>query len=163
MPAFSLRHRPSAQGVTLIELVVVVAILAILAGLAVPSFRAMILNNRITTATQELESLLQWAKSEALLQTITVGQAPTDTANGQTPGPVTWQAKKKVDATLLRELTLPASVQLTASDKAQTQFGPGLIASPLTIGLSAIGANQCWRLQVTGNVIRKERQACPKN
>jgi type IV fimbrial biogenesis protein FimT len=60
------------QGFTLIELMVTVAISAILLGIGVPSFRAMIQNNRIDAASNDLVSGLQLARSEAIKRGIPV-------------------------------------------------------------------------------------------
>ena len=53
------------RGFTLIELVVTMAIAAILLTQAVPSFRAMIANNRITTQINELVTAINYGRSEA--------------------------------------------------------------------------------------------------
>jgi type IV fimbrial biogenesis protein FimT len=57
---------PSARGFTLIELITVILIAAILMALAAPPFRALILNNRITTQTNNFISALNLARSEAV-------------------------------------------------------------------------------------------------
>ncbi|GAA3951006.1 GspH/FimT family pseudopilin [Allohahella marinimesophila] len=54
------------QGFTLLELMIVLAISAILLTVGVPSFQAMIKNNRITTATNSFVSQLNYARSEAI-------------------------------------------------------------------------------------------------
>jgi type IV fimbrial biogenesis protein FimT len=54
------------RGFTLIELMVVVSLLAVLLGVGVPSFRATIESNRITTVTNDLVAALQYARSEAV-------------------------------------------------------------------------------------------------
>lgn len=52
-------------GVTLIELLVAITILAIVVTAAIPSFQDFIRNNRVTGQSNELSSLLSFARSEA--------------------------------------------------------------------------------------------------
>lgn len=56
----------TARGFSLVELVVTVAVLAVLAGVAVPSFQAMMHRNRLTAAANEMVATLQLAKLEAV-------------------------------------------------------------------------------------------------
>jgi type IV fimbrial biogenesis protein FimT len=55
-----------ARGFTLVELMAVIGIAAILAGLAVPSFRETIANNRLKTHASMLQTSLLLARSEAI-------------------------------------------------------------------------------------------------
>ena len=94
------RHIP--QGFTMIEMMVVVSLIAILASLAAPSFTTAIANQRVNSAAQELQSILLFARSEAVYKR-------TDsslTANGQT-----WSAKTASDVS--REAVLPSVVTVT--------------------------------------------------
>lgn len=54
------------KGFTLLEVIVTVSIAAILVSIAVPSFKTMFKNNRITTGTNEFVAGLVLARSEAL-------------------------------------------------------------------------------------------------
>ena len=56
----------SQLGFTLIELMVTVSIIAILAVITAPNLQSYIQNNRINTASQNLLSTLQTARSEAM-------------------------------------------------------------------------------------------------
>ena len=60
------RCRTNQNGFTLVELMVTIAIAAILVAIAVPSFRSMILSNRIHGATAEFQSALAIARAEAI-------------------------------------------------------------------------------------------------
>lgn len=58
-------NRSKHGGFTLLELLVVVVILGILGMLAVPSYRDLMLNNRLVTATNDLLADLALARSES--------------------------------------------------------------------------------------------------
>jgi type IV fimbrial biogenesis protein FimT len=58
-------HRSHA-GFTIIELMFAVAIAAILVAVAIPSFRTMIVSNRLTTQANELVGAVNYARSEAI-------------------------------------------------------------------------------------------------
>jgi len=54
------------MGFTAIELLIVMAIMAILAALAAPSFAALVESWRVREATEQLQSTLYFARSEAI-------------------------------------------------------------------------------------------------
>jgi len=59
-------HSRQSQGVTLIELMIVIVITAILAAISVPAFQDTIDRNRLRAITDVLNGDFQFAKSEAI-------------------------------------------------------------------------------------------------
>ncbi|MCY1523651.1 type II secretion system protein H [compost metagenome] len=72
------------NGFTLIELMVVIAIVAILASIGYPSFNTAMLNNRISTQTNSLVGLLQYARTEAVANRTIVRVCGSTNANNAT-------------------------------------------------------------------------------
>jgi type IV fimbrial biogenesis protein FimT len=55
-----------ARGLTLLELMTALTVLGVLLSIAIPSFRQFTINSRTTSATNDLVTALQLARSEAL-------------------------------------------------------------------------------------------------
>lgn len=66
-PRIALGARPwRSRGFSLTETLVVMVVVAILAGIAAPSFGALMRETRLTTVTNDLVSTLHFARSEAI-------------------------------------------------------------------------------------------------
>lgn len=138
-------HGARHDGFTLIEAMVVVALVAILAALAAPSFTTLIANQRVTSSAQELQTLLQFARAEAVYQRT----ASTVTATGQK-----WEAK--VGAKVLREAVLPDAVTVTPASANGVSFDitgtakPAAGSAPYLVSVSAAKASSIQCISVTG-------------
>lgn len=62
-------HR--SNGFTLIELMIVIALVALIASYGIPQFNTMMQNGRISTQVNELQGLMQLARSEAVTSRVT--------------------------------------------------------------------------------------------
>lgn len=99
----------SARGFTLIELMVVVTLVAVLSAIAVPSFRDLLLNQRLAASTSNFVAALSLTRTEALKRSQTVTLTPKATKDWSSG----WEVKSAVDgvATTLRAFeALPAGV-----------------------------------------------------
>ncbi len=68
--------KPTLTGFTLLELLITIAVLSILMMVAMPSFKTMMMNNRISTTTDALVSALNYARHTALSKNTSVMICP---------------------------------------------------------------------------------------
>lgn len=73
-------------GFTLIELIITVAIAAIVLAIGIPSFKETILQNRLTTYTNQLIGAINLARSEAIKRGVRVTPCPSNGADCEAIG-----------------------------------------------------------------------------
>jgi type IV fimbrial biogenesis protein FimU len=119
------RRHPKAQGAfTLIEMLIVVVLLAIFAAIAIPSFSRLTHNNQALTAANELYSVLQYARSEALSRGR--GVTVSVTASDAWAGEITVKAGSET----LRHYAKGLFGKASASSSLTTlTFCPGFVAA----------------------------------
>ena len=146
--------RSSAQrGFTAIELMVVVAIVAILAALAAPSFTPLIERWRVRSATEELQSTIYLARSEAIKR----GGSIVIQANSGTDWGTGWHMYFDANSNGTQDTCKPAETP----NECDLQFSSTPIST--TIGLVG-GASQAsvdrWGMLTPGAMAF---EAYPKN
>lgn len=146
------------EGFTLVEMMLVVAVLAVLGALAMPSFTTMIANQRVSSAAQELQTLLQYARAEGVYKRT----QSTVTASDQK-----WQAK--VGTQVLREATLSDAVSVEAGSSGGVVFDVTGQARPASgggtsymVSVSGTNASRVQCLTVTGAGLVRMKSAATK-
>lgn len=138
-----------------------VSLVAILASLAAPAFTTQIANQRVTAAAQDLQTLFQFARAQAVY---------TRTQNTVSATNQTWEAK--VGTQLLREAVMPEVVTATPNPLSALTFDvlggatPVGGNAPYKVTVSAPKASRVQCLSVTrAGLVRQQRvavgQACP--
>ena len=61
-----------SRGFTLVELMVTIVVLAVLMGIALPSFRKVIVSNKLSSQSNELLAALQYARMESVRRNVHV-------------------------------------------------------------------------------------------
>ena len=95
MTAMSLAPPRGARGFSLVELIVVMTIVGIVVGIAVPSYKYVTNSNRVSAEVNQLLGDMQYARSEAVKEGLTVTVCPWDSTANPTPtcltsGATTW-------------------------------------------------------------------------
>jgi type IV fimbrial biogenesis protein FimT len=149
-----------ASGFTMIEMLTVVAILAILAAVAGPNMANMIRTQRIKTASFDIFSSLNFARSEAIKRNVSVTIAPVSGSwtNGWTvtdananslrvQGPVTNNVS----------VTGPASVVYSGSGRLSAAAMPQFALTAADVPTSN---QRCIKVDLSGRPVSYQG-ACP--
>lgn len=102
-------RRKASAGFTVIELMMVVFVAAIFVAVALPSFSTAITNSRLQSASNELASLIQYARSAAVQNNQSMNICASSGV---------WSVRKSctdASATVLRSFTPPTGVTVSAS------------------------------------------------
>jgi type IV fimbrial biogenesis protein FimT len=159
------RRRSRATGFTLIEMMVTISVAVILLGIAVPSFRELIANQRIKSASFDLFSAVSLARSEAIKRRVNITLRAGATADGGwetgwriADGATTLRSWSAVSNLSVVEKVGGASTVTFGTDGRLTAAAPRLeIAS--AVSLSGVTA-RCIQVDLSGRPATKVG-ACP--
>ncbi len=129
-PLIATNHKH--RGFTLIELMVTLCALAIMLTIAIPSFRTIILNNRINTSADSLVSTLNYARGIALNNNGNVGVCPFNAQNSTACGS-DWS----VGWIVVTQPSVGAGILLKSQENGTA--GPNITANNNTITFDARG------------------------
>ena len=87
-------RQSSMRGFTLIELMIILILLSIVMGIAIPNLTRLIRNHQIETQAQTLNSLLQFARTEAVVRRTSVALSNNGDDWSVTLGGQTLRAEK---------------------------------------------------------------------
>lgn len=165
------------KGVTLIELMIGLGVMAIIAAIALPSYRALVQNNQLTTTSNEVLGLIQLARSEAIKANRRVYVEADVSPSSGDPHLKVWIDRDSDDTEDTNELTrelriaaddidLAAFYEGTTTNWTQFQFAPDGLArtSGEVIRLTLCDSRsegRFIRVLSSGIVRSGEESACP--
>lgn len=146
--------RKQSFGFSLIELMVGIAILSILLAIAVPNFRAMIINSQVRNASESIANGLQKARAEAVARNTNVsfvlGAAAAGTYTSWTvsqvsDGAVIESRDSSEGSANVTRTVVPAN----ATTVTFNSFGRVVDATPLTqVNLAATDSTKSLRVTI---------------
>jgi len=165
--------KPLVKGTTLIELMVVIGILAIVGTLGVPSFLSIITKARITSETNQLNSLIRFTRFTAIDQQQTTVLCPAD--NYSQCG-ADWNAPKIVfiDSNYNNEreplepllMSMPKSTtnnQIYSRNKTIKFYESGVTASPASLRICPESKEANYARLLTVSLQGKIKLSADKN
>ena len=136
-------RQTSCRGLTLIELMVAIAVLAILAMIAAPSFNNQLASSRVESAASELKAALDFARSEAIKQSLSVSACPSTNGTSCVASSTNWGGGWLIWTDVSNEGVLDSGEAVIqtfgAVNRNVTMAGPASVISFKSLGQVAVG------------------------
>lgn len=108
------------RGFTLVELMITIALLGIVATIAVPNFVQFIRNNQVQAKADELKTILQYARGQAVMTRKSYEVDTTAAAWEVKPTDGNVERKLEFNTTQAKARTNPSSLKLTFAPNGMT-------------------------------------------
>lgn len=155
-------HREPAAGYTLVELAVVIAIVAIFLAYAIPSYKATLIQNRIGSEINDINTDLEMARSAAIKQGVQVVICPSTNVTATAPscsGAANWEtgwiiftdiANNQTFATASGDTLIRVHAPLQAGDTMSGTVGTAA-TGPFSGSLNLLGFNRMGGASIGSN------------
>ncbi|GGP25768.1 GspH/FimT family pseudopilin [Silvimonas amylolytica] len=148
--AFALTRSFRQQGVTLIELIIVLAITAILIALSAPALQQYMINNRIRSVAEQMRDGIQKARLEAIRRNTPVNFSQTDNSGNLGSAGTGWSIGLPGASSAIYtrpaesgEAALTASGSTTPSSLQPAFSGNGRFANGITNYTVTVNSGTC--------------------
>jgi len=126
----------AAQGFTLLEVMATVAIAGVLMAIALTNYRAMVLNNCLTTGANTLVSSMQFARSEAVTRKTDITLTAANPADSQNEWGSGWEIATASDVLRVVSLTCESTrINETGDRSVLTYDSQGFVDAPGTFDI----------------------------
>lgn len=153
--------KSKTAGFTLIELIITVTVLAVLMSIAIPSFSTYTANQRIRSASENLVSALNLARSEAVKRGAVIEVNPV-TSSAWADG---WRVQVKSSAVVLADYAAVDGITITASSTTTPEYNRDGRLSSSALNFTVASSNgsatsACVRVTPSGKATINRTGAC---